>query len=66
MSTAEASTRRKNIIAVGSTSSTATLMKRYDEPQTAATMARRDTYPRAMFGGYLRVFVQPRSVLPGR
>ena len=38
-STALASTRRKNIIAVGSTSSTATLMKRYEAPQIAAMIA---------------------------
>ena len=41
--TAIASTRRKNIIAAGSTSSTATLMKRYDAPQIAATIASRGT-----------------------
>ena len=39
ISTALASTRRKNIIAVGSTSSTATLMNRYEAPQIAATIA---------------------------
>jgi len=43
ISTALARTRRKNIIAVGSTSSTATLMKRYDAPQIAAMIASRGT-----------------------
>jgi hypothetical protein len=36
---ATAMTSRKNIIAAGSISSTATLMKRYDAPQTAARNA---------------------------
>ena len=38
-STAAASSVRKAIIGAGSISSTATLMKRYDAPQTAASVS---------------------------